>query len=117
VKSAAVGTVVVATPFAAPGLMDVMMASSSGGFYQLDSREVPISPMPEVAGFELDQNWWEPQKVLDTLVHIHETRDDFKTLAMKFAPAVREKLSPESVAKVIEPLLREAVDVLARSGW
>lgn len=118
-EAAAVGNVVVGTSYALPCLVDLRSDFKSIPFDQIDSRLTPISPMPEVAGFELDQNWWEPLNVLDALIELAQP-DKFplaRAHARVFAPHVRESLAPRNVAKVIEPLLREAADVVARSGW
>lgn len=114
-EAAAVGNVVVASPCAAPGLFDIPSWREHG--YWLDARETPIAPMPEIAGYELDQNWWEPQSILDAFEDTYENLSAYKSRAMAYAEDVREALAPATVAKAIEPLLREAVDVLARSGW
>jgi len=119
-EAAALGNLIVASPWAAPFFDDLFLqqrAPAPFPYVRLDTVEMPITPMPEVQGYELDQTWWEPYvKGVFKL-----TRDVCSVMLAETRTAVadiRRVLFPATVAEVaILPRLEAAGEVLAKSGW
>jgi hypothetical protein len=67
---------------------------------------VPITPMPDVSGYELDQNWWNVDRK-DLIAAMKLAYDDVVqgVDTAEVAAAVRKVFSPSAVAEVIKPLL------------
>lgn len=74
----------------------------------LPYESVPITPMPDVSGYELDQNWWSVnRKSLVTAMKL--AYDDVArgiTAATCSAAVVRKAFSPSAVAEIVKPLLK-----------
>jgi hypothetical protein len=92
----------------APGLVTI-----------LDSRQVPITPMPEVAGYEFDHEWWEsPIKALTAEFRGLKQWVQEEPLDMdEDVQAVRDHYCPVTIGKLIQARLEHAVDVIESSGW
>lgn len=116
-EAAAMGNMVIGTKEAVPFFADMSCALPiADGYGPLPSVVTPIAPMPEVAGYELDQNWWEPQGLAEALVAARADSALFKD-HRAYAAVARSYLSPAAVAERVRPLLEEAADVVAKSGW
>jgi hypothetical protein len=92
----------------APGLVTI-----------LKSNQVPITPMPEVAGYEIDHEWWEtPIKLLTQEMKALKDWVQDSDLSMKDdILAVRRAYSPKAIGKLIRERLLHAADVVSSSGW
>lgn len=101
-----------------PALEDLAAVAPSA-VTVMQSRKVPITPMPEVAGYEIDHEWWE--------VSIAEMTAEMKAV-VSFAQlegmpapadveAVRDAYCPSAVGKLIASRLAVAADVVESSGW
>ena len=78
----------------------------------------PITPAPEVKGYELGQQWWnvDHETFKEALV---ATRAELAEgpASLDSAILTREAFSPETIAKVVRSRLEAAADVASRSGW
>lgn len=101
-----------------PALEDLARVAPSS-INVMNYRETPITPMPEVAGYEIDHCWWETS--------IEDLKSEFLAL-LSFArdegmpstediEAVRETYCPTAVGKLIAARLEVAAEVVANSGW
>lgn len=86
----------------------------------LESRQVPITPMPEVSGYEIDHEWWEcPIKGLTGEFRgLKEWIQRDGDLSMdEEVQAVRDAYCPVTIGMLIADRLEHAADVVAKSGW
>jgi len=82
---------------------------------------VPITPMPEAAGYELGQKWWSvrPERLLlamrDAADALNEcSMGDSNTIAASY---VRDAYGPDDVGKMLRERLTVAHEVLDGSSW
>lgn len=95
--------------FHAPGLVTL-----------LESNKVPITPMPEISGYEIDHEWWEsPIKELtgEFLALKQWVQGDGDIDMDSEVQAVRDAYCPVTIGKLIAARLEHAADVVAKSGW
>jgi hypothetical protein len=101
-----------------PALKD-LAAIAPSAVTMMESREVPITPMPEVAGYEIDHKWNEVD--LDDMIAEFGAMVEFiGEHGMPLADdieAVRYRYCPSTVGKLITQRLEVASEVLASSGW
>jgi glycosyltransferase involved in cell wall biosynthesis len=93
----------------APGLVTV-----------LGSRKVPITPMPEVSGYEIDHEWWESSlyELTAEFVALRQWVQNDGDLSMdQEVQAVRDNYCPVTIGKLIQARLEHAADVVESSGW
>ena len=91
-----------------------------GGLIDLLPAElVPITPMPEVRGYELDQQWWNTKlaDLRDAMKAAHEARQDGEHQRVEAAARVREAYSPQAIAKLIAPRMEHVAEVMRGAGW
>lgn len=101
-----------------PALEDLAAVAPSS-VTVMEYRKVPITPMPEVSGYEIDHEWWE--------VPIAEMVSEMKAIVsfvqLEGMPvpadveAVRDAYCPSAVGKLIAERLQHAADVVESSGW
>lgn len=85
----------------------------------METNVVPITPMPEIAGYEIDHEWHEtPIKVLTAEFKALKQWVQQEGLATREdVERVRDAYCPSSVGALIGERLRHAADVAASSGW
>lgn len=106
-EAAAFGNLVVGSKEACPCLVD-----AGAGFVELPSHEVPITPMPECRGYELDQNWWDvASRDIVTAVRRAASVTPDVTLYVQ-AQKLRAMWSPSAIAKLVEPRLAHAAAIV-----
>jgi hypothetical protein len=100
-------------------LADVAGRLEDGGPVEvLPSRMVPLTPMPEVKGYELGQDWWTvnhrdlTEAMKDAYAALQEGPSG-KGPAMK----VREHYCPKAIGQIVGARLERATEVLQESGW
>lgn len=73
----------------------------------LPYETVPITPMPDVSGYELDQNWWnvDRRSMITAMKLAYDDIGQAGPAAAEVAAAVRKVFSPSAVAQIIKPLL------------
>jgi hypothetical protein len=101
-----------------PALEDLSV-HAPGLVTYLHSNKVPITPMPEVRGYEIDHEWWEtPIKSLSMEMKalkdwVQETGESMKDEVME----VRKAYHPKTIGKLIKKRLEAVSDIVASSGW
>ena len=91
-----------------------------GGLIDLLPTElVPISPMPEVRGYELNQQWWDVRLIdlRDAMKDAHLARQDGEHRRMERGMKVREAYSPQAISKLIAPRMEHVAEVMRGAGW
>jgi glycosyltransferase involved in cell wall biosynthesis len=103
VEALAFGNQVIAS---GPWLNDLkQVVQDDSSLVVVPTTSVPITPMPECRGYELDHRWWEPD--VDKLVAA--LRAATGCCDSKVAAAVREHYSPAAVGLVVKERL-EAIN-------
>lgn len=101
-----------------PALEDLAAVAPSA-VTVLESRKVPITPMPEVSGYELDHEWWEVP-IANLTAEFLALKDFIRTEGMPLhdeVNAVRDAYCPGAVGKIIANRLEHAANVAESSGW
>ena len=101
-----------------PALED-LAALAPSAVALLPRAEVPITPMPEYRGYELDQTWWDTS-FNDLTLEIQSVYTFIREEGMARTDeieAVREAYSPVAVGRIVEKRLEHAIGVVESSGW
>jgi hypothetical protein len=86
---------------------------------QLPMKEVLITPMPEVSGYEIDHTWWEVS-IEEMQAELHALVEFVREEGMvrkEVVERVRDTYCPSAVAEKIRSRLEHAADVVESSGW
>jgi len=101
-----------------PALED-LAAIAPGSVTVLNAAQVPITPMAEVSGYEIDHEWWETS-IKDLTAEFKALHDFIYEVGMgdkEDVEAVRDTYCPSSIGCLIADRLRHAADVVETSGW
>jgi hypothetical protein len=86
---------------------------------KLESRQVPITPMPECKGYELDQNWWEvgSRDLGEVMQCVASDLKEHGPPSAESVERVRHHYSPGRIGKLMLERLEHAAGVVEDSGW
>jgi len=101
-----------------PALADLAEICPSG-VSLVEANTVPITPMPEVSGYEIDHEWWEVSIATLTaeFMAMRQWVQEEGMVTREDVERVRDAYCPAAIGQLIKERLEHAADVVETSGW